>query len=119
MNQEEDDSLWKLLGKAREPVVPPFFASKVLRAIREQSEARPGVWVWLRRRWFVPLGAAAACTVAAFFAFHTPPVAPAGDPLEEMAGVVASSGDTMPSLNELLASQDHSIWLEADSSSLY
>ena len=119
MNQEEDDSLWRLLGKAREPVVPPFFAGRVLRAIRGESEARPGVWVWLRWRWFVPITAAAACLLAAFFAFQTPRVAPVDDPLEEMAGVVASSAEPMPSLNELLASQDHSIWLEPDSSSLY
>ena len=55
----------------------------------------------------------------AFFALHTAPKTPAGDPLEEMAVAVADTPETLPSLHELLASEEHSIWLEADPSSLF
>lgn len=119
MNQEEDDALWRLLGKAREPKVSPFFASKVLRSIREAEERQPGILDWLRRKWFLPVAAGACAVAAVFFALHSTPKMPAGDPLEEMATVVAGGPEITPSLNELLASEEHSIWLEADPSSLF
>ncbi len=122
MNQNEQDELWKLLGKAREPKVPPFFAGKVLRAIREEPEPA-GFFVWLRRKWLVPATAAACAVVATFVAMRTPTAQnnqhAAPDPLTELAAFVEKSEDSAESLDSLLASEDHSIWLQADPSSLY
>ena len=123
MNHDEHDKLWELLGKAREPKVSPFFASKVVRAVRAADEPQPGFFVWLRRRWFVPLAAGACAVVIAIFAFHHPAgerenLVAAADPLEEIAAV-ATGAPELPSLDTLLASEDHSIWLQADPSSLY
>ena len=120
MNQDEQDELWKLLGKAREPKASPFFASKVLRAIREEREPA-GFFVWLRRKWLIP--AVACALVATFFALREP-VAPKIQPastdlLDELAAYVEKSGDSAESLDTLLASEDPSIWLQTDPSSLY
>ena len=41
MNHDEQDQLWKLLGKAREPKASPFFANKVMHAIRREAETEP------------------------------------------------------------------------------
>ena len=122
MNHDEQDDLWKLLGKAREPKVSPFFAGKVLRAIREKSEPA-GFFIWLRRKWLIPTAAAACALVAVFIAMR-PSVVPknqqaAADPLSELAAYVEKSEDSAESLDTLLASEDHSIWLQADPSSLY
>ncbi len=121
MNHDEQDELWKLLGKAREPKASPFFAGKVLRAIREEQEPA-GFFVWLRRKWFIPTAVAACALVVAFVALR--PIAPsnpqvAADPLSELAAYVEKSEDSAESLDSLLASEDHSIWLQADFSSLY
>ena len=123
MNHDEHDKLWELLGKVREPKVSPFFASKVVRAARSADEPQPGILVWLRRRWFVPLTAGACAALIAFLAIHHPAsergnLVAAADPLEEIAAV-ATGAPELPSLDALLASEDHSIWLQADPSSLY
>ena len=122
MNHDEQDELWKLLGKAREPKVSPFFAGKVLRAIREEPEPR-GFFVWLRRKWLIPTAAAACALIVTFFATRQP-ITPsnqqvAADPLTELAAYVEKSEDSAESLDTLLASGEHSIWLQADPSSLY
>lgn len=123
MNNEDDDSLWKLLGKARQAKVSPFFASKVLRAVREGGEPRLGILEWLRRRWYVPVGAGACASVLAMLAMRPsggPGLQIAGaDPLEEIAMVAAASQEVVPSLDTLLALEDQSIWLAGDPSSLY
>lgn len=123
MKKEEHDELWVLLGKAREPRVPPFFASKVVRAAQAADEPAPGLFAWLRRRWMVPLTAGAAVALIAFFVIPRPakqmaPIAGTPDPLEEMASV-ASISPEVASLDALLASDEHSIWLAADFTSLF
>lgn len=122
MNHEEHDKLWELLGKAREPKVSPFFASKVVRAVRAGDEPQPGFLTWLRRRWVLPLTAGACAAVIAVGAFYRPASErgdlATADPLEEIAAV-ATGAPEIPSLDSLLASEDHSIWLQADPSSLY
>jgi hypothetical protein len=123
MKNEEHDELWALLGKAREAKVSPFFASKVIRSIRSTAEQDLGVLAWLRRRWLLPLSAGAAAAVLAIMVINRPArepegVAVAADPLEEIAEV-ASTSPGMPSLDALLASEDHSIWLAADPSPLF
>jgi hypothetical protein len=119
MNHDEQDKLWELLGKAREPKAAPFFASKVLRAIREEPV---GLLAWLRRKWIIPATAVACALAVAFVAIRpvtTSNQQAAADPLTELAAYVEKSEDSAESLAALLASEDHSIWLQADPSSLY
>ena len=123
MNHEEHDELWTLLGKARKLSVPPFFVSKVMRAVRAVEEPQPGILAWLRRRWMVPVAASACAAIAVALAFYRPgapqeTLAAGSDPLEEMV-TISTGAPEIPSLDTLLASDDHSIWLETDSSSLF
>lgn len=120
MNHDEHDELWNLLGKARQPKPSPFFAGKVMRAVREDTEPKPGFIAWLRSKWVLPVAAGACAAVFAFLAMR-PAVAPApvADPLEEIAIAAAATPEIIPSLDALLASEDHSIWLAGDASSLY
>lgn len=120
MNHEEHDELWNLLGKARQPKASPFFASKVMRTVREAREPQPGILAWLRSKWYLPVAAGASAAVLAFLAMR-PAVAPApgADPLEEIAMAAVATPGITPSLDALLASEDNSIWLAGDASSLY
>lgn len=120
MNHEEQDELWNLLGKARQPKASPFFAANVMRAVRAEAEPKPGLLAWLRAKWYLPAAAGACAAVLAFLAMR-PAVIPAlaVDPLEEIAAAAAQAPETVPSLDSLLASEDNSIWLAGDPSSLY
>jgi len=133
MNHEEQDDLWELLGKARAPKERPFFAAKVLRAIREEPARDPvGLAAWLRtlaRRWTVALSACAAVVMAGVLTFgphhqgntKLPPIAGTDVPADPLAALVTAAGDSedlVSSLDGLMATQDNAIWL-ADSSSPY
>ena len=120
MNHEEQDELWNLLGKARQPKASPFFAGKVMRAVREAAEPKPGLLAWLRSKWVLPVAAGACAAMFAFLAMR-PAVTPmpTADPLEEIAAAAATVPEIIPSLDALLASEDNSIWLAGDPSSLY
>ncbi len=121
MKHEEHDELWDLLGKARQPKPSAFFTANVMRAVRAETEPKPGFLAWLRAKWALPAAAGAcAAAVAIFLALRpagtTPPVA---DPLEGIALAAAATPEIAPSLGTLLASDDNSIWLAGDPSSLY
>jgi hypothetical protein len=129
MNHDEHDQLWELLGKAPEPKASPFFASKVMRAIREPETERVTVGDWLRQKWFIPAtaGACAAIAAIALMTSNPPPAASPKvataktaktDPLTEMA-VIAANDEFESSLSDLLATEDNAVWLSADPSSLF
>ena len=121
MNHEEHDELWNLLGKVRQPKASPFFAAKVMRAVREVVEPKPGIFAWLRSKWVLPAAAGACAAVFAIFAMRSTvaPLPTADQALEEIATAAAATPDIVPSLDSLLASEDNSIWLAGDPSSLY
>jgi hypothetical protein len=58
-----DQKLWDLLGQARHPVAPPFFAAKVMRQIETRHTPRP-VWFADLLRWLAPSAIAALLLVA-------------------------------------------------------
>lgn len=135
MNHDEQDQLWDLLGKAREKKASPFFATKVMCAIRKdaqglstEKEQRFTFSAWLRRWWALPV-TGAACAVLAAVAMLKDPVVPQqqaaskmtkADLLKEMVTVISASEDEFDtSLSDLLATEDHTVWLAADPSSLY
>ena len=131
MNHDEQDNLWELLGKARERKASPFFTNKVMHAIRRQEEPKPEsvtFWMWLRRRWIIPVAAGACTVVAALSLLQNPASQPPSasivktakqDPLAEMVTVLSESDDYDTALNVLLANEDNSVWLAADPSSLF
>ena len=120
MNHEEHDELWNLLGKARQPKPSAFFAANVMRTVRAEAEPKHGFLAWLRAKWVLPAAAAACAAVVAILALRPPATTPpAADPLEGIALAAAATPEIAPSLGTLLASDDNSIWLAGDPSSLY
>jgi len=115
MNTDEQDDLWRLLGQAKAPAVSPFFSRNVLRAIREEKQEKPGLFAWLHWRWLTLAASACVLVVASSVALHHPsaPLAQA-DPVMILAQQVSTSPDyqVINHLDELLASEETSIWLE-------
>lgn len=112
MNTEEHDELWDLLGKAKAPEVSPFFSRNVLRAVREEAQAKPGVFAWLRRHW--QLTAVSTCTVVLAVGLALFDQSSQPDPVMLLAQQVSVSPDyqVISHLDELLASEENSVWLE-------
>ncbi len=123
MNEEHDD-LWEFLGKGREQKASSFFTANVMRKVREEIERPRGfaaLALWLRRKWFFPLSAA-ACAVAVFASLPGGlPISPSGPSVDDMAVAVAESSELnlIADLDTLVAADDNAIWLEADPSSLF
>lgn len=107
---DPNDPLWALLGKAKEVKVSPFFARNVLREVRmAQSQSATPVqsWASVFKRWRMALvGAAAACCVLA----ATSTVLFQGR--ESMLTLRSGDAEVISNLNELLAYEDDSIWLK-------
>ncbi len=111
MDHEEHDDLWRLLGKARTPVVSPFFSRNVLRELRANRQEQPGILAWIFRRWQFTVVTALAVTFASIGAwqhFERPPT------IAELAQEVSASPDyaVISHLDELLASEETSVWLD-------
>jgi hypothetical protein len=129
MNHEEHDKLWELLGKTGERKASPFFVNKVMHAIRRQDTYRREepftIWMWLRQRWFIPAAAGVCAVFAAFNLLQGPTTSPSpkalssADPLAEMVAVISETDEFDTSLTDLIATEDNSVWLAADPSSLF
>ncbi len=111
MKNEEHDDLWQLLAKAKEPVISPFFARNVLRAIREE-EKPAGIFAWLprRRAWVAAIGIL-ALVAAGISTFNQ---AGRNEQIAALAQEVSDSPDytVISHLDELLAYEENSAWLE-------
>jgi len=122
MKTEENDPLWRLLGEAKRPTVSAFFSRNVLREIRESKQEKAGVLAWLRRSGalaFVTGAAAVVLTFAGIWIRERPQGARSAanqQPGEEvlLAQQFAKNpdSDAIKNLDELLASDDNSIWLD-------
>lgn len=125
MNQPEHDDLWELLGRARTPAVSPFFARNVVRearAAQEQGSAGTAVGRWLLRFWRLPAMAACAILVAGGAVANkhrTAATTPVDGQLIAMVQTVSESPDypIIGHLDELLDSEQNSVWLAGDSTS--
>jgi hypothetical protein len=112
MNENENDPLWQLLGKAKQPVASPFFARNVVRAVRHQEQSRRQPWVWLRWTWRVGLTGAFAALV---FGFVGPAhFKRASEPQNLITQQIVESPDydAIKDLDELLAHEESSLWLD-------
>ncbi|MDR3406179.1 MAG: hypothetical protein P4L99_27075 [Chthoniobacter sp.] len=116
MNTDDQDDLWRLLGHAKAPSVSPFFSRNVLRAIREEKQEKPGVFAWFHWRWLTLAASACVLIVASGVALHLrhPVQSAQADPVTVLAQQVSTSPDyqVINHLDELLASEETSIWLE-------
>jgi hypothetical protein len=113
MNTDEQDDLWRLLGHAKAPAVSPFFSRNVLRAIREEAQEKPGLFARLHWRWLLLGASTCVLLVAAGFAMRQHPAAQQ-DTVMVLAQQVSASPDyqVINHLDELLASEETSVWLE-------
>lgn len=110
-NVEEQDDLWRLLGKAKRPAVSPFFSRNVLREIRPMPRKKTGVFFRLRAQWRIAaLGGAAVVLLAANAArFFARPEIRRAPPVE------IADYETINHLDELLAYEQSSIWTDDSS----
>lgn len=107
MNGPENDDLWNLLGKAKAPVASPFFARNVLREIR--TSPRRNVWQWLSLHWKLSALAtslAALAVLAGISLFGN---------LSDARQQARIDYEVIVDLEDLLASQENSVWLETSS----
>jgi hypothetical protein len=132
MKIDEQDDLWRLLGHAKAPSVSPFFSRNVLRAIRDEKQEKTGHFgrVWARLfggsgqspalywRWALLSASASILLAVSAFSLHH-----ASQPAKQQAQadqviVLAQQVSTSPDyqvinhLDELLASEETSVWLE-------
>jgi hypothetical protein len=114
MNPEEHDDLWQLLGKARAPQPSPFFSRNVLRAVREQEHDRPAGLAGFFRKWRVPAVSAGLVFAAAALMLNR---VDQPDSVTLLAQQVSASPDyqVITHLDELLDSEQNSVWLESSS----
>jgi hypothetical protein len=111
MKDNERDNLWELLGNARKPDVSPFFTGNVLRKIR-QTRQQPAFLAWLASYWRVATLSTAAAALALTLFIQQVPSNRSGS-----ASQLAESSDydVINNLDQLIASQDTSVWIENDS----
>jgi len=120
MNTEEQDDLWRLLGKARTPSISPFFARNVVREARKaaresarESQGRTfGVVAWLRGHWAI--AAVGACAILVSGVVLIPRPAPQSEQVILLAQQFSTSPDyqVVNHLDELLDSEKNSVWLD-------
>lgn len=121
MNHDEDDKLWRLMGRARPPQARPAFVQDVLRAVRmSEPEREPGFFEWLQRgwNWLAFTGAAA---VVLFLATATqleqqpeprPLAAAAQDPTTIDAALRSNDFAAVKDIELLIAFDDSNAWLD-------
>jgi hypothetical protein len=117
-NPDEHDDLWHLLGKARQTRVSPFFARNVVREVRAQKQTEPGLFALLRRRWQFALTATAVAAVVAGAGWQYWEGDFSGGSSDQLTAVARQLSDSpeydvISDLDELIASEETSVWLEA------
>jgi hypothetical protein len=114
MKREDDQLLWDLLGRSAEPKLSPFFARNVVRRVRQEPGKFESARRWLTWRKLVAASGLAVAVIAAIIAFHQP--APSQRPSEGEPDVVAKVDpqdyEVVADLDELLASDENSLWEE-------
>ena len=115
---DETDNLWELLGRAKKPVVSPFFAANVARKVRETSQ-RPGVLEWLGRQWRLTAAATTAAAILLAGVMLNQRHARERQAAAEQAAAVPEAAipdyDLINHLDELVAYQENSLWLDSSS----
>jgi hypothetical protein len=96
---EENDALWKLLGRARRVEASPYFARKVVSAVRSQEPA-PRLSLRVLLRWLIP-SAACAGLILGWLTYQY-----------QQDDVFNADFDRAADLQSLVASDDSLAWLD-------
>jgi hypothetical protein len=112
MRREDDEQLWDLLGHAAERKISPFFARNVLRQIRQQPRLSEYVMRWLRWRQLIPASALAVVAITAVVVTHrvAGPQSGPGKTANVVARIDPQDYEVVADLDDLLASDDSSLW---------
>ena len=118
MNHDENDDLWRLLGKARPVRISPAFVQNVLRGARTSAPERdPGLIEWLTTGWnWLAASGAAVVLLLVAFGTHTgvdvpPPFA--AHEAEEIERIVANPNfAVIANLDVLMAVDENDLWLD-------
>lgn len=96
---EEEDALWKLLGRARRVEASPYFARKVLGAVQKQDRhSWPSLGALFR--WLIPTAACAGLIMGWIVYQH------------QQEDVFNADFDRAADLQSLVASEDSFAWFE-------
>jgi hypothetical protein len=120
MKREDDEQLWQLLGRAAEYKPSPFFARNVLREIRQDRRTPGTAGAWLSWRRLLPASAALGAIVAGILALQHP-IKPQGQPggdADVVAKIDPQDYDVVADLDDLLATDDNSLWDDNSNSTL-
>ena len=113
MEPEEQDEIWKLLGKARPVTVSPFFSRNVLRALR-QSQTPPRTFLSFLNWKICSSAAVLFLALSLYFGGVFSP-----EPSAQMANVSPQEYETVVNMDELLALEENSLWLDDDTYSSF
>lgn len=114
---DEQDDLWKLLGRAQQSKVSPFFARNVVREVRALRQERPGLFGMLSRNWRFTAASAAVGCVAALAAFQFIGNVSQTRQMDSLVAITEQISDgpdfyVISDLDDLLASEESSVWLD-------
>jgi hypothetical protein len=114
MRREEDQELWDLLGRARQPQLSAFFARDIVRRLREEPRRFEQVRNWFNPRWLIPASATAAILlVTVFLTEYRVSPRPIADNLPDaVVKVDPQDYEVVADLDELLASDENGLWDE-------
>ncbi len=113
MKREDDQQLWDLLGQATRLPISPFFARNVIRRIREEPRRFQRVRTWFSPRKLIPAVGLAVAVISASIALHHPaPQKPPESAPDVVAKIDPQDYDVVADLDELLASDENSLWDE-------
>lgn len=99
---DENDALWELLGQARRVEASPYFARRVVGAIRNQQKP-PRFSLSVLLRWLIPT-AALAGLVLGWLAYQN-----------QEQDVFDADFNRTADLQSLVSSEDSFLWVEEDS----
>jgi hypothetical protein len=114
MKREDDQQLWDLLGQTTQRQLSPFFARNVVRRIREQPPDRfERLRSWLTPRKLVPVMGLVVAVIAVVLATHQPATRNQADSAPDViAAIDPQDYDVVADLDELLATDESSLWDE-------
>jgi hypothetical protein len=117
MRREDDQELWDLLGHAAQPHLSAFFSRNVIRRIRLEPQRLDRFRTWFNLRRLIPASAVALAVIGAAIVMQHPktPVAASENAPEVVVKIDPQDYEVVADLDELLASDENSLWDENQS----
>ena len=121
MKRDDDQELWDLLGKASSPTVSPFLARNVLRQIRREPRWQEKLVQWFGPRRLIPVAAIAVVLLAGGISLQRSAdneVTVAQSVPETVVQLEEIDYEVVADLDDLLALEEDSLWLDGEISTL-